>query len=69
LAIGGLTVNVLKASILASGEPVNFEQTGNRLVLKGLPETNPDPYAGVTVIKLECDRAPRQVLGAGYVVL
>ncbi len=69
LAIGGLTVKVMKASILASGKPVDFEQTENRLVLKGLPEQNPDPYAGVAVIKLECDRAPRQVLGAGYVVL
>lgn len=69
LAIGGLTVGVKKASLLASSTPVEFEQSGNRLVLKGLPERNPDPYAGVTVIKLECDAPPRQVLGAGYVVL
>jgi alpha-L-fucosidase len=69
LAIGGLTVKVLKASILASGEPVVFEQTGNRLVLKGLPEHNPDPYASITVLKLECDAPPHQVLGAGYVTL
>jgi alpha-L-fucosidase len=69
LAIGGLAVKVLKVSILASGEPVEFEQAGNRLVLKGLPERNPDSYAGITVFKLECDSAPHQVLGAGYVVL
>jgi alpha-L-fucosidase len=69
LTIGGLTVKVLKASILASGEPVAFTQTENRLVLKGLSERNPDPYAGVTVLKLECDAPPRQVLGAGYVTL
>jgi alpha-L-fucosidase len=68
LAIGGLTVPVKKASILASGQPVAFEQSENRLVLKGLPEKNPDPFAGVTVFKLECDSPPRQVLGAGYVV-
>lgn len=69
LVIGGLLCKVQKASFLATGEPIAFEQTENRLILKGLPETNPDKIAGVTVIKLECDSAPRQVLGAGYVVL
>jgi alpha-L-fucosidase len=69
LAIGGLTVGVKKASILASGQAVEFEQAGNRLVLKGLPDKNPDPFAGVTVLKLECDASPHQVLGTGCVVL
>ena len=69
LAIGGLQVQVLKASLLAGGQPVTFEQSEDRLVLKGLPAQNPDPDAGVTVFKLECDGAPRQVLGAGCVVL
>jgi len=39
------------------------------LVLKGLPDESPDEIAGVCVIKLECDGPPRQVLGAGCVVL
>jgi alpha-L-fucosidase len=69
LAVGGLEVKVLKASYLATGEPIAFEQTENRLILKGLPEKNPDAIAGVCVLKLECDAPPRQVLGAGYVVL
>jgi alpha-L-fucosidase len=69
LAIGGLQTKVLRASLLATGQPIQFEQSENRLVLKGLPESNPDEIAGVSVIKLECDSAPRQVLGAGYVVL
>jgi alpha-L-fucosidase len=69
LAIGGLQVKVLKASYLATGAPIAFEQTENRLVLKGLPDQNPDKIAGVCVIKLECDAPPKQVLGAGYVVL
>ncbi len=69
LAIGGLKCKVLKASFLASGQPIEFEQTGNRLVFKGLPEADPDPITGVTVLKLECDSAPRQELGAGYVLL
>lgn len=69
LAIGGLRVRVLRATLLANHQPVAFEQTENRLVLKGLPERQPDPIAGISVIKLECDAPPRQVLGAGYVVL
>ena len=69
LALGGLRCKVQRASLLATGQPVPFEQTENRLVLKGLPAQNPDPFAGVAVLKLECDAPPSQVLGAGYVVL
>jgi alpha-L-fucosidase len=69
LVIGGLRAKVRQASLLSSGAPVSFEQTDTRLILKGLPETNPDGIAGYGVIKLVCDEAPRQVLGAGYVVL
>lgn len=70
VVIGGLTgCRVQKASILATGQAFPFEQSENRLVIRGLPETNPDPHAGVTVLKLECDAPPSQVLGAGYVVL
>jgi alpha-L-fucosidase len=69
LAIGGLLTRVQKASLLATGESIAFEQTENRLILRGLPKSNPDEIAGVSVIKLECESEPRQALGAGYVVL
>ena len=69
LVIGGLRTPVEKASILATGTPVAFEQSENRLILKGLPHDNPDEIAGITVLKLECAGPPQQVLGAGYVVL
>jgi alpha-L-fucosidase len=69
LAIGGLLTKLGKASLLATGEPVDFEQTENRLILRGLPESNPDEIAGVSVIKLEFESEPQQRLGAGYVVL
>jgi alpha-L-fucosidase len=69
LVIGGLRTKVERASILATGQTIAFEQSENQLVLTGLPAENPDPIAGVTVIKLECDGPPRQVLGAGCVVL
>jgi alpha-L-fucosidase len=69
LAIGGLKAKVLRASYLATGKAIAFEQSGTRLVLKNLPRTSPDRIAGVTVIQLACASKPRQVLGAGYVVL
>jgi alpha-L-fucosidase len=69
LVIGGLLTQVKAASLLATDEPVAFEQTENCLVLKGLPDSNPDQIAGVSVVKLEFDTPPRQVLGAGCVVL
>ena len=69
LVIGGLQPRVKMASLLATGQPIDFEQTEQRLVLKGLPQSNPDRIAGVSVIRLECDAPPRQVLGRGCVVL
>ncbi len=69
LVIGGLEMPVVKASLLATGEPIAFEQAGNRLVLQGLSDGSPDKIAGVSVIKLECAAPPKQVLGAGCVVL
>jgi alpha-L-fucosidase len=69
LVIGGLQSKVERASLLATGEPVAFEQTEKRLILKGLPWQQPDQIAGITVIQLDCDGAPKQALGAGYVVL
>jgi alpha-L-fucosidase len=69
LAIGGLKTRLLKASLLATGQTLPFEQTENRLVLRDLPATQPDSIAGVTLLKLEFDAPPQQVLGIGYVVL
>ena len=69
LVIGGLQAKVEAASLLATGEPIDFEQTESRLVLKGLLPSNPDEIAGVSVIKLVCDAPPHQVLGRGCVVL
>jgi len=66
---GGLLTKVKRASLLATGGSIAFEQTEDRLVLKGLPESNPDKIAGVSVVKLEFDVPPRQVLGVGCVVL
>jgi len=69
LAIGGLRTKLVRASYLATGKCIAFEQGKDRLILKGLPKANPDRIAGVCVIKLEFASKPRQVLGAGCVVL
>ena len=69
LTIGGLKTRVLRATLLADGSDLSFEQSPDRLILKDLPDENPDGTAGISVIKLDCDTPPRQVLGSGYVVL
>jgi len=69
LTVGGLKTKVARASVLATGKRIKFKQSGNQLFLEGLPDSSPDKIAGVTVIKLECTSKPRQVLGAGCVVL
>jgi len=66
LAIGGLRNRVLEARLFG-GPQVAFSQTGDRLVLRGLPQAAPDPLA--TVIELKVEGEPRQVLGAGCVLL
>jgi alpha-L-fucosidase len=69
LTIAGLQTPVKAVSILASGKKVKFVQTGNRLLLSGLPLHNPDKLTATTVIKVEFDGTPHQVLGAGCVIL
>jgi alpha-L-fucosidase len=69
LAIGGLKGELAKARILPEGLPLPFEQTGDRLVIRNLPDTCPDRFAKVAVLELNFKAVPKQVLGAGYVVL
>ena len=69
LTIGGLKTRLLEASLLATGQPLAFEQTENRLVIRGLPAAQPDAMAGTTVLKQEFDAPPQQELGIGCVVL
>jgi len=65
----GLKTRLLKASLLATGQPLAFEQTENRLVIRDLPAAQPDAIAGTTLLKLEFDAPPQQELGIGCVVL
>lgn len=69
MAVGGFRSTLRRASLLASGKEIPFEQTKNRLVLKGLPQKSPDKVAGVAVVKLEFASKPRREQGPGCVVL
>ena len=55
-----------KISFLVSGEEIDFTVDGHRIFLKNLPKEIPDPILGVTVLKMEFDRAPRQVFRSYY---
>ena len=66
LVFGGFLTRLKKASYLATGKPIEFEQTPLRLVLKGLPVECPDKTVGICVIKLEFDGEPRSALGHAY---
>jgi len=60
LAFGGLRSPVESARLLATGEALPFEQTDERLIVRGLPEGPPDDPA--SVIAVECTTEPRQEL-------
>ena len=66
LAIGGLVNKVLSARIM-NGPEVQFTQKRDRLVLHGLPEQAPNPFA--TVIELRVEGVPEHDLGPGCVLL
>ncbi|MGD0092555.1 MAG: alpha-L-fucosidase, partial [Planctomycetota bacterium] len=69
LAIGGLKGELASARILPEGGPLPFEQSSDRLVIKKLPGDCPDRFAKVVVLELKFKTVPKQVLGAGCVVL
>jgi alpha-L-fucosidase len=69
LAIGGLRNKVKAVALLDGEEPLDFEQTDNRLVIKGLPKRCPDRLAGIALLRLQLDSPLKQKLGAGCVLL
>jgi alpha-L-fucosidase len=66
LAIGGLVCRIKEARLMG-GPPVEFSQVRDRLVLRGLPAQAPNPLA--TLIEMKFEGEPRQVLGAGHVLI
>jgi hypothetical protein len=60
---------VESARLYPDGKPLPFEQAKDRLVIKGLPAQCPDQIAQVAVVEINFKTVPKQVLGAGCVVL
>ena len=63
LILSGLETEVTKVSFLANNESVNFEQSGGKLVISGLPKNAPDSLC--TVLKIECSAPPSMYLCGG----
>ena len=55
LQLGGYTAAPKSVTILSTGEEVDFELDGNRLILKDLPAASPDAHAGIAVFKMTFD--------------
>ena len=66
LMFGGYMDAPKKISYLVSGEEIDFHVDGHRIFLKNLPKEIPDPILGVTVLKMEFDKPPRQIFRSYY---
>ena len=69
VVLGGIRSKVLGVTNLTTRKRVTFRQSGERVVLSGLPAACPDKVAGVTVFKLRLATRLKQILGAGCVTL
>lgn len=66
LPLGGFKTPLKRASLLADGSPLRFEQDRYRILLRDLPEISPDKVAGVAVIALTFEKAPEFVHAGRY---
>ena len=69
IVIGGLKTKVRRIVIVGREDALSFEQTSERLVIRGLPTATPDDIAGYAVLKIEFEKKPRQELGEGCVIV
>ena len=58
MALGGFATPLKAVRLVRDGSPVSFEQRGQRILLKNLSRTSPDPHAGIAVLELEFEAAP-----------
>ena len=66
IGIGGYRNPPKRITLLATGEEIEFEDRDDRLILKGLPEENPDKNVGVPVFKMEFDSEPEYIFASRY---
>ena len=58
MILGGFENAPRKVSLM-DGTPIAFEHKGARILLKNVPQENPDPILHVPIIKIEFDEAPK----------
>ena len=58
MALGGFMTPLEAVHVLHDGSPVNFEQQGQRILLKDLPAQSPDKGLGICVLELEFEEPP-----------
>ena len=63
--MGGYMDKPEKVTILGTGQEVEFEHDGQRILFKGLPETCPDPL-GIAVLKVEFKNPPKYIPCSRY---
>lgn len=63
LILCGLQCKVKRAVLVGVEREISFTQTGDKVILEGLPEEAPDPLC--PVIRFECDSAPELYLCGG----
>ena len=56
--LGGYETKLNKVTCLTTGEPVEFDQEGYRIMLRNLPEQCPAPETQVVIYKLEFEDEP-----------
>ena len=66
MGLGGYLSKVKEVSILGSDVKIEFEQKGDRIILKNLPDSPPDEIAGVAMLKLVFDEKPQQRFATYY---
>lgn len=70
IVIGGLTPRPSSIRLLQTGKAVDFSYDAQkrRLVMEGLPETCPDPIAGVALIEIKFKAEPKRPFPFFYMV-
>lgn len=66
MGLGGFMTTLKSVKILSTDESVDFQQKGQRILLKNLPSSPPDDIAGVTVLVMEFEEEPEWVRCSAY---
>jgi len=66
LYLGGIYTKLLSAEYLNNGEKIDFEQQGQRIAFKNLPNKSPDKICGVAVLKLVFETKPEIQMASNY---